>query len=130
MSYRIYDSALFASAVDSHEEGVVSDVNANPGTDIAGIVLRTAKPEIVVQEVLSVLEERRIITRAHDTSGNEFFWTAGTYATAVWNQRAVARTCGYVPLVMCRSDAPRSTISCRRSAMLAAIVPPDEKSPV
>src|SRR5262245_45138935 len=30
---------------------------------------------------------------------------------------------------MCRSDAPRSTISCRRSAMLAAIVPPDEKCP-
>ncbi len=92
MSYRIYDSAVFASAVDSHEEGVVSDVNANPGTDRAGIVLRTAKPQVVVEEVLSVLEERRIITRAHDTSGNEFFWTAGAFATAIWNQRAAART--------------------------------------
>src|SRR5215831_17976547 len=30
---------------------------------------------------------------------------------------------------MCRSDAPRSTISCRRSAMLAAIVPPDANAP-
>jgi hypothetical protein len=32
--------------------------------------------------------------------------------------------------VMCKSDAPRSTISCRRSAMLAAIVPPDANAPV
>src|SRR4029453_5299462 len=41
-----------------------------------------------------------------------------------WVRRPLTRICGYVPLVMCKSDAPRSTISCRRSAMLAAIVPP------
>src|SRR6267378_774358 len=41
-----------------------------------------------------------------------------------WLRLPLTRICGYVPLVMCRSDAPRSTMSCRRSAMLAAIVPP------
>lgn len=92
MSYRIYDASAFASAVDSHEEGVVSDINANPGTDLAGIVLRTSKPQLVVEEVLQVLEERRIVTRAHDTSGTPFFWIAGAFATAVWSKRADART--------------------------------------
>src|SRR6266566_8097499 len=41
-----------------------------------------------------------------------------------WLRRPLTRICGYVPLVMCKYDAPRSTMSCRRSAILAAIVPP------
>ena len=92
MSYRIYDASTFAGAIDTHEERVVSDINSNPGTDLAGIVLRTGKNQQVVEEVLQVLEERRIIVRAYDTSGNPFFWIAGTFATAVWNQRAASRT--------------------------------------
>ena len=92
MSYRVYDASAFASAVDFHEEGIVSDINANPGTDLAGIVLRTSKPQVVVEEVLQVLEERRIVTRAHDTSGTPFFWIAGVFATTVWSKRADART--------------------------------------
>ncbi len=92
MSYRIYDASTFAGAIDAHEEGVVSDINANPGTDLAGIVLRTSKPQQVVEEVLLVLEERRIITRAYDTSGRPFFWTAGAFSTAVWGKRQDART--------------------------------------
>jgi hypothetical protein len=92
MSYRVYDASAFAGAVDTHEEGIVSDINANPGTDLAGIVLRTSKPIVVVEEVLQVLEERRIVTRAHDTSGTPFFWIAGAFATTVWSKRADART--------------------------------------
>jgi len=92
MSYRIYDASAFAGAVDSHEEGIVSDINGNPGTDMAGILLRTSKPQLVVEEVLQVLEERRIIVRAHDTSGKPFFWIAGTFATAIWGKRSDART--------------------------------------
>ena len=92
MSYRIYDAATFAGAVDTHEEGVVVDINGNPGTDFAGIVLRTSKPSQVVTEVLQVLEERRIITRAYDTSGVPFYWIAGAFAQAVWNKRADVRT--------------------------------------
>src|SRR6266850_7142670 len=46
-----------------------------------------------------------------------------------WVRRPLTRICGYVPLVMCRSDAPRSTMSCRRSAILAAIVPPTPQCP-
>lgn len=91
MSYRIYDASTFAAAIDTHEEGVVSDINANPGTDPAGIGLRTSKPQQVVEEVLQVLEERRIVTRAYDTSGSPFFWIAGSFATAVWTKRADAR---------------------------------------
>src|SRR2546429_515405 len=41
-----------------------------------------------------------------------------------WVRRPLIRSCGYVPLVMCRSDAPRSTKICSRSAIFAAIVPP------
>jgi hypothetical protein len=32
--------------------------------------------------------------------------------------------------VICRSDAPRSTMSCRRSAISAAIVPPYTTMPL
>ena len=92
MSYRIYDAATFAGAVDTHEEGIVTDINSNPGTDLPGIVLRTSKPQVVVEEVLAVLEERRIIVRAYDTSGVPFFWVAGAFATAIWIKRAEART--------------------------------------
>src|SRR5438128_4785117 len=46
-----------------------------------------------------------------------------------WLRRPLTRICGYVPLVMCKSDAPRSTMSCRRSAILAAIVPPHNAMP-
>ena len=92
MSYRIYDAATFAGAVDTHEEGIVIDINSNPGTDLPGIVLRTSKPQVVVEEVLAVLEERRILVRAYDTSGVPFFWIAGAFATAIWNKRAEART--------------------------------------
>jgi hypothetical protein len=92
MSYRIYDASAFGAAIDSHEEAIVTDINTNPGTDLAGIVLRTAKSQTVVEEVLAVLEERRIVTRAYDTSGVPFLWTAGAFATAIWNQRAAART--------------------------------------
>ncbi len=60
MSYWIYDASAFAGAVDTHEEGIVSDINGNPGTDMPGILLRTSKPQIVFEEVLQVLEERRI----------------------------------------------------------------------
>lgn len=92
MSYRIYDAATFAGAVDTHEEGIVTDIISNPGTDLPGIVLRTSKPQVVVEEVLAVLEERRILVRAYDTSGVSFFWIAGAFATAIWTKRADART--------------------------------------
>src|SRR2546425_1167266 len=41
-----------------------------------------------------------------------------------WVRRPLIRSCGYVPLVMWRSDPPRSTRICSRSAMFAAMVSP------
>lgn len=92
MSYKVYDGATYAALVDANEEAIVADINANPGTDAPGIALRTGKNQLLVDELLDVLIEKRIITRAYDTSGAAFFWTAGAYATAVWSKRADART--------------------------------------
>lgn len=92
MSYKVYDGATYAQGVDQHEEAIVSDVNGNPGTDGPGISLRTGKSQALVDELLSVLVEKRILTRAYDASGAAFFWTAGEYATRIWAKRADART--------------------------------------
>lgn len=92
MSYRIYDGATYANVVDQHEEAIVSDVNGNPGTDGPGIALRTGKPQVLVDELLSVLVEKRVLTRAYDASGMPFYWTAGEYAIRVWSKRQDART--------------------------------------
>lgn len=92
MSYRVYDGAAYSSVVDTNEEAIVSDINANPGTDEPGIVLRTGKPALLVSELIGVLHEKRIVTRAYDASGSPFYWTAGAYATAVWSKRADARS--------------------------------------
>ncbi|GAB4244555.1 MAG: hypothetical protein OHK0028_22800 [Deltaproteobacteria bacterium] len=91
MSYRVYDGAAYSSVVDANEEALVSDINANPGTDEPGIVLRTGKPALLVSELLGVLVEKRIVTRAYDASGVPFYWTAGEYAVRVWSRRADAR---------------------------------------
>lgn len=92
MSYRVYDGAAYSSVVDANEEAIVADINANPGTEEAGVVLRTGKPALLVSELVSVLHEKRIITRAYDASGVAFYWTAGEYAIRIWTKRADART--------------------------------------
>jgi hypothetical protein len=92
MSYKVYDGAAYAQGVDQHEEAIVTDVNGNPGTDGPGIALRTGKPQVLVDELLSVLVEKRILTRAYDTSGMAFYWTAGEYATRIWAKRQDVRT--------------------------------------
>lgn len=92
MSYRIYDAANFANRIDNNEEVLVNDIVGNPGTDRAGILLRTSKAALLVDELLENLQERRIIVAAHDTSGNSFYWHAGAYADAIWAKRADART--------------------------------------
>lgn len=92
MSYRVYDGAAYSSVVDANEEAIVVDITANPGTEEAGIVLRTGKPALLVSELVSVLHEKRIITRAYDTSGGAWYWDANAYSQAIWTKRAAART--------------------------------------
>lgn len=92
MSYRIYDAANFANRIDNNEEVIVTDIVGNPGTDRAGILLRTSKAGILVDELLENLQERRIVVAAPDTSGNPFYWHAGAYADAIWAKRQDART--------------------------------------
>ena len=92
MSYKVYDGATYSSLVDANEEAIVSDVVANPGTDEAGIALRTGKSIVLVRELVAVLHEKRIITRAYDTSGSAFLWDANAYAMAIWNKRGDVRT--------------------------------------
>src|SRR3972149_4520326 len=67
---------------------------------------------------LSTLEARRCVSCGPSAS----YW-----ASCV--RRAWVRSCGSVPFVMWRSDAPRSSMSCSRSAMLAARLSPRRKRP-
>ena len=92
MSYKVYDGAVYSATVDTHEEAIVSDVLANPGTDEAGIALRTGKNIVLVRELVAVLHEKRIIVRAYDSSGQAWLWDANTYAMAIWNKRGDVRT--------------------------------------
>src|SRR3989338_1270275 len=62
---------------------------------------------------LSTLYDRRCVS-----------WGPRTSYCVSCVRRPLIRSCGCVPLVMCRSDAPRSTMSCSRSAMLAAMRSP------
>jgi hypothetical protein len=92
MSYRIYDGATYSGVVDVNEEAIVSDIVANSGTEESGIVLRTGKPALLVSELVAVLHEKRIITRAYDTSGQAWYWDANAYAMAIWAKRGAVRT--------------------------------------
>ncbi len=69
--------------------------SSRDATERTGLVLALGgggAPGLAHIGVLQVLEERRIIVRAHDTSGKPFFWIAGTFATAIWGKRSDART--------------------------------------
>jgi hypothetical protein len=92
MSYRIYDAAQFANRIDNNEEAIFADIQGNPGTDLPGILLRTSKARQLVEELIAVFQERRLIVAAYDTSGVPFYWTAGAFETAIWSKRADART--------------------------------------
>jgi len=92
MSYRIYDAAGFANRIANNEQAFFADIMANPGTDKAGIRLRLSKAENLTTELLSVLEERRLIVCAYDTSGTPFYWEPGAWAQAIFSKRADART--------------------------------------
>ena len=92
MSYRIYDAAQFANRIGNNEEVVYADIQGNPGTDLPGILLRTAKARQLVEELIAVFQERRLIVAAYDTSGAPFYWTAGAFETAIWSKRSDART--------------------------------------
>lgn len=92
MPYKVYDGAVYSAGVNTHEEAIVADIVANPGTEEAGIVLRTGKSAVIVSEMVSVLHEKRIIVRAYNASGVPFLWDANAYAQAIWTKRRDART--------------------------------------
>lgn len=82
----------FSTTFRANEGTVYSDLDANPGTTEADLVLRTGIAAQTVSNMLHILRSLEVVVKAQDLSGNERYWTATDWANAVIAKRAAART--------------------------------------
>lgn len=89
---KIYDGSWYSGQVDSMEETFMGYVNNNPGCTEAEIVSGTTLNAIQVNEMMVIMQERRLIMVSYDVQGQPYYWTPGEFSTQIWNNRVAART--------------------------------------
>ena len=85
--------AQAASLMDTHEEGIWSHINANPGDTGALIVSGTGKNAAIVDAILKIMVSQSVLMRASNIDGTLIgYWTSEAWATEIRTRVASART--------------------------------------
>lgn len=91
-NYILTKVATFQSIFSTNSGPVFGDIDANPGATRAGVASRTGLAAVVVDTVIQVALEARLIVQGYDVAGVEYFWTASDWQTLLLANLAGART--------------------------------------
>lgn len=91
-NYILTKVATFQSVFSSNSGAIFNDIDANPGATRAGIQTRTGKIAAIVNTVIQVALEARLIVQGYDVAGLEYFWASADWQTLLLNNIAAART--------------------------------------
>ena len=90
--YIVSKVATYAAVFTSNSGAVYGDIDANPGTSRADIAVRTGKSAVIVDAVIAVALEARIVVRGYNVAGLEFFWTSPDWTALILANLGAART--------------------------------------
>lgn len=91
-NYILTKVATFQSVFSSNSGAIFTDIDNNPGATRVGIQTRTGKLAAIVNTVIQVALEARLIVQGYDVAGLEYFWTSADWQTLLLNNLAAART--------------------------------------
>lgn len=91
-NYILTKVATYQSVFAGNSGAIFTDIDNNPGATRAGIASRTGKSSQIVDTVVQVALEARLIVQGYNVAGTEAFWTSADWQTLLLNNIAAART--------------------------------------